>query len=184
MDAVARRQRGSERSGRIENGLAIERVGVIDRLDLDKRCAGLAVRAIARMVATGEICPCRSRNARSGSLASRWTSEKAMSPPRISRPSRASPLARLSANEPTPAIAMTPSAIQATKIRKPCKPPRNSRSARRSGSHDSPLARALVRAREAESALMRAYAPAHPSRCGPSAAAPRGRSARQAPCHG
>ena len=40
----------------------------------------------------------------------------------MTRPSRASPSVRLRENEPTPAIAITPSAMQATKMRKPCKP--------------------------------------------------------------
>ena len=60
-------------------------------------------RAIARIVAATETCPrlCRKRN--SSSLASRWISEKAASPPRMVRPSRARPLVRLSENDPTPA---------------------------------------------------------------------------------
>ena len=60
------------------------------------------------------------------------------SPPRMTRPSRSMPSVRLRENEPTPAIAITPSAMQATKMRKPCKPPRNSRSAKRSGLNGEP----------------------------------------------
>ena len=48
-------------------------------------------------------------------LASRRLSVNARSPPRITRPSRASPSARPDATAPTPAIAMTPSAMQAMK---------------------------------------------------------------------
>jgi len=70
-------------------------------------------RAIARMVAAAETLPRRSRKARSAALASRWISENARSPPRMVRPSRAKPSVRLFANEPTPAIAITPSATQA-----------------------------------------------------------------------
>ena len=40
----------------------------------------------------------------------------------MTRPSRASPSVRLRENEPTPAIAITPSAMQAMKMRKPRKP--------------------------------------------------------------
>ena len=64
----------------------------------------------------------------------RWISEKERSPPSIARPSRASPSTRPWANEPTPAIAVTPSAMQAMNTPKPRTPPRNSRNARRSGS--------------------------------------------------
>jgi hypothetical protein len=83
-------------------------------------------------VATTETAPCAPRKARSLSFASRWTSEKARSPPRITPPARERPSARLCATEPTPAIAMTPSAMQATKTPKPRNPPRNSRQAKRS----------------------------------------------------
>src|SRR5271170_2533657 len=58
-------------------------------------------------------------------------SEKDASPPSISRPSRARPSSRLRARELTPTIAVTPSAIQATRMRSPARPPRRSRAARR-----------------------------------------------------
>ena len=76
-----------------------------------------AVRAMARMVAASETRPpCatwRSRNARSSRPASRRLSENERSPPRITRPSRARPSMRAEATELTPAIAITPSAMQA-----------------------------------------------------------------------
>ncbi len=72
------------------------------------------VRAMARMVAATELRPRASMNDRSAALASRRLSENATSPPRITRPSRASPSASPDATEPTPAIAITPSAMQAT----------------------------------------------------------------------
>src|SRR5262245_53825941 len=86
------------------------------------------------MVAAVDIWPRPARNARSASVASRWISENATSPPRITRPSRASPSARLRANDATPAIAITPSAMQARNTRKPASPARSSRTARRSES--------------------------------------------------
>jgi hypothetical protein len=74
-----------------------------------------------------------SRKARSLSLASRWISAKDKSPPRISWPALETPSTRPAATEPTPAIASTPSAMQAMKTPKPRKPPRSSRQAKRSG---------------------------------------------------
>src|ERR1700756_2886749 len=58
-------------------------------------------------------------------------SEKARSPPRITRPAFPMPSLRLAATEPTPAIAKTPSAMQAMKTPKPRSPPRKSRQANR-----------------------------------------------------
>src|SRR6187399_2073963 len=83
------------------------------------------------MVAAAETRPWLSRNARSVMLASRWLSENDTSPPRITRPSRASPSPRLRANEPTPAMAATPSAMHEMNTAKPRSPPRISRSAKR-----------------------------------------------------
>ena len=68
-----------------------------------------------RRVAATETSPRERRNATSSGLASRWISENATSPPSSVRPSRASPSPRLAATEPTPAIAITPSAMQAMK---------------------------------------------------------------------
>ena len=51
--------------------------------------------------------------------ASRWSREKAMSPPRIRRPSRVMPSVSEREREETPAIAATPSAMQARKMPKP-----------------------------------------------------------------
>src|SRR5260370_602120 len=68
-----------------------------------------------RKVATTDTCPRERRNATSCGLASRWINENARSPPSRVRPSRASPSLRLAATEPTPAIAITPSAIQPMK---------------------------------------------------------------------
>src|SRR6202035_5305519 len=51
------------------------------------------------------------------------------SPPRIARPSRASPSTSARADEPTPAIAATPSAMQAMNTPNPRTPPRSSRNA-------------------------------------------------------
>ena len=70
---------------------------------------------MARNVAATETSPRERRKAISSGLASRWISEKAASPPSSVRPSRASPSLRLAATEPTPAIAITPSAMQAMK---------------------------------------------------------------------
>src|SRR5215472_14063144 len=58
-------------------------------------------------------------------------SENATSPPRMTWPSRASPSARLSADEPMPAMAPTPRAMQARNTRNPRTPPRSSRRANR-----------------------------------------------------
>ena len=66
-----------------------------------------------RKVAATDTSPRERRNATSAGLASRWISKKETSPPSSVRPSRASPSLRLAATEPTPAIAITPSAIQA-----------------------------------------------------------------------
>src|SRR5258707_1254214 len=96
-----------------------------------------AASAIARNGAATETSPRPLRKARSSGVASRWISAKERSPPRIARPSRASPSTRPWANEPTPAIAVTPSAMQAMKTPKPRTPPRNSRNARRSGTQRS-----------------------------------------------
>src|SRR3954468_22261696 len=60
--------------------------------------------------------------------------EKVTSPPRILRPSRPSPSVREREIDETPAIAATPSAMQARNTPKPLRPPRSSRRARRSTS--------------------------------------------------
>ena len=85
-----------------------------------------------RALASWTVLAWALRNARSGGVASRWISMKARSPPRIARPSRASPPTRLCANDPTPAMAAAPSAMQAMNTPKPRTPPRSSRSASRS----------------------------------------------------
>ena len=113
--AVALRQRVGKRHRRIEHDAAVERIGAVDRLDLDQRRRPSAVARHGAHGGGGRDLPVRSRKARSAASASRWISEKARSPPRMTRPSRARPSARLPANEPTPAIAMTPSAMQAMK---------------------------------------------------------------------
>ena len=66
---------------------------------------------MARMVAALETLPCSSRNARSFGESSRWISVNARSPPKMTWPWRANPSAKLAASEPTPAIAIEPSAI-------------------------------------------------------------------------
>ena len=73
------------------------------------------LRAMPRKVAAIETAPRARRNATSSGLASRWIRENARSPPSNVRPSRANPSPRLAATEPTPAIAITPSAMQAMK---------------------------------------------------------------------
>src|SRR5579872_5499256 len=90
-----------------------------------------SLRAMARIVATSESAPRAARYWLSAGDNCRWISEKAASPPRIARPSRDNPSARLRAKELTPTIVATPSATQARKMRKPAKPPRRSRKARR-----------------------------------------------------
>ena len=57
-----------------------------------------------------------------------------MSPPSSDWPSLATPAVIERATELTPPIAATPSAMQVRKIRKPDKPPRISRSEKRSAS--------------------------------------------------
>ena len=94
--------------------------------------------------AAAESAPRLRMKALSSAVASRWISEKARSPPRMLRPSCASPSERLRAKEPTPAIAMTPSAMQAMKIRKPRSPARISRSASRSDRNGSGVEETLV----------------------------------------
>ncbi len=73
------------------------------------------LRAMTRRVAATDTSPRARRKAISSGLASRWISENAMSPPSKVRPSRVKPSLRLAATEPTPAIAITPSAMQAMK---------------------------------------------------------------------
>jgi hypothetical protein len=68
-----------------------------------------------RRVATMETVPRERRKATSSGLASRWNSMKEASPPSSVRPSRDRPSPRLAATDPTPAIAITPSAMQAMK---------------------------------------------------------------------
>ena len=70
---------------------------------------------MTRSAAATETSPRARRNAISSGLASRWISENATSPPSNVRPSRVKPSLRLAATEPTPAIAITPSAMQAMK---------------------------------------------------------------------
>ena len=114
--AVALRQHRGERLRRIERDLAVERISGVHRLDLDQRRAPVisASRAMAAHAWRRAIRgPRRSRNARSSAPASRRLSENARSPPRMTRPSRASPSASPAATEPMPAIAITPSAMQA-----------------------------------------------------------------------
>jgi len=67
---------------------------------------------MARNVAAVETLPCACRKSSSGALAARVISENDRSPPRMTWPCRARPEARLAATEPTPAIAMAPSAMQ------------------------------------------------------------------------
>ena len=73
------------------------------------------LRAMTRSAAATETWPRARRKAISSGLASRWISENATSPPSNVRPSRVKPSLRLAATEPTPAIAITPSAMQAMK---------------------------------------------------------------------
>ena len=68
---------------------------------------------LARKAAATETWPRVRRKASSSGVASRWISENATSPPSKVRPSRLKPSLRLAATEPTPAIAITPSAMQA-----------------------------------------------------------------------
>src|SRR5579883_91754 len=100
-------------------------------LSSTKAASPASLRAMARKVATSDSAPCAPRYFRSASESWRWISEKATSPPRIARPSRDKPSAKLRASELTPTIVATPSAIQARKMRKPASPPRRSRKARR-----------------------------------------------------
>src|SRR5215831_19451044 len=88
-------------------------------------------------------------------------SEKARSPPRITRPALPMPSVRLPATEPTPAIAKTPSAIQAMKTPKPRRPPRKSRQANRPAKPaDHPPASGVDSAeRELTVAVMRVRSP-------------------------
>ncbi len=70
---------------------------------------------MARVVAATDTWPRPRSKAISSGFASRWNSERATSPPSKVRPSRVKPSLRLAATEPTPAIAITPSAMQAMK---------------------------------------------------------------------
>ena len=74
------------------------------------------LRAMTRRAATVERVPRSSRNWRSASFNSRWMRAKETSPPRIRPLSRARPSERLRETEPTPTMAVTPSAMQARKI--------------------------------------------------------------------
>ena len=66
-----------------------------------------------RSDAATDTWPRERRKASSSGLASRCISENAASPPSSVRPSRARPSLKEAATEPTPAIAITPSAMQA-----------------------------------------------------------------------
>ena len=106
-------KRIGERHGRFEHGRADQRIGIVDRLDLDQRHLVGRQRAPSRAwwrrrrpVRGFAGMRARRRSPRDGSA--RTTT----SPPRMVRPSRARPPVRLSENEPTPAIAITPSAMQ------------------------------------------------------------------------
>ena len=160
---------------------AEQRISVIDRLDLDQgRCVRRSLRAIAAQRGGDGNGAVGVEKARSLSLASRWTSEKARSPPRITRPAREMPSARLCATEPTPAMAMTPSAMQATKTPKPRKPPRSSRQAKRNASAHSPRP---MRSRRAHVSCCLARL-RRGSRVALNASATRDRSAPRARCRG
>src|SRR5215831_14514983 len=104
--SVALRERLCELLLRVERHRAVERIGCIHRLHLDQRRTPV-LRARHGAHGGGE------RYAASPALASRRLRENARSPPRMTRPSRARPSASPDATEPTPAIAMTPSAMQA-----------------------------------------------------------------------
>ncbi len=68
-----------------------------------------------RKVAAVDTVPRERRKETSSGFASRWNSTKETSPPSSVRPSRARPSLRLAETEPTPAMAITPSAMQAMK---------------------------------------------------------------------
>src|SRR5207237_1122232 len=123
-------RRLGENGARAEADARAQPIGLADEgranLDLDV--------AEREAVAELQIKPIEQRalrKTRSGGDNSRWISEKLASPPRISRPSRERPSSRLRASELTPTMVATPSAMQATKTRRPASPPRRSRSARR-----------------------------------------------------
>ena len=82
--------------GGIERHGAVERIGAIDRLELDQRLAAVGGARHCAQVAATETSSVRSRGSlRSAAVASRWISVNARSPPRMTRPSRASPSVRL-----------------------------------------------------------------------------------------
>ena len=98
-----------------EHQSTIKRVGGIDGFGLDQRRAAIAGprhgahRRVARQRAHAF------EEALLGGLRLALIRVNATSPPRSARPSRASPSDRLLESEPTPAIAITPSAMQAMK---------------------------------------------------------------------
>src|SRR3984957_17957104 len=87
--------------------------------------------AMPRKVATVDSEPCVSRKRCSSAERRRWMSANDASPPSITRPSRPMPSLSARARLSTPTIAATPSAMQRRKMRKPARPPRRSRKAKR-----------------------------------------------------
>ena len=57
VHAVALRQRVDKIAGRLQRHIAEQRIGAVDRLDLDQRSLAEGARAIARMVAAAETFP-------------------------------------------------------------------------------------------------------------------------------
>src|SRR5262249_43225167 len=114
-DAITLGEQVSRREGRLEIQLTEQRIGLVTAVSSTSANGPLAARTIARVIAATETWPLARSRAISSGFASRWNSEKATSPPSRVRPSRVSPSLRLAATEPTPAIAITPSAMQAMK---------------------------------------------------------------------
>ena len=90
--AVALRQRAASGRSRIEHHRAVQRIGAVDRLELDQRGAAVGgARHRAQGGADRDLAVAVAGRRAPSASASRWISENERSPPRMTRPSRASP---------------------------------------------------------------------------------------------
>jgi len=99
----------------IEAQRAQHRIGVIDRLELDQCEPAVAGAQHAAQGRATDTAPRERRNAISSGLASRCIKENETSAAQQRAALARQSLVRLAATEPTPAIAITPSAMQAMK---------------------------------------------------------------------
>ena len=180
------RERGRHRTGGRRVDRAVERIEIVDRLELDQKPRVVVAGSRHRRSPwrASRRCPRRCPRHRAPSYTSadtgRCTRRTSTSPPRILRASSRRPVCTADDSEPTAAMAATPSARHAVKMRKPRRPPRSSRRARRQGRiSDGAHRPALPLAR-----LGAAAARGRHRRCGRRRRARCGRSVRRARRHG